>query len=142
MKLINELKGFENLQEMLDNLEENHKLQTDKELIRKIIDGGLGFIKFHTADIERLLKNSDNLREENKELKSKIESYKTSTNILERTYDAMKYKTIELIKDLIDIKDNFGYVCVSFGIYKKKFNEKMIREFESKYGIKIKEFMV
>lgn len=56
-----------NLQSSLDDGCHDYTLKTNEELIDSIIEFGSGQLEFHTADIERLIK-------ENKYLKDKINS--------------------------------------------------------------------
>jgi hypothetical protein len=51
------------IQESLDENQENYKLKTNTELIDVICDFGCGETEFHTADIERLIKEHKNLIE-------------------------------------------------------------------------------
>lgn len=53
----------EELQESLDECGEDYILKTNKELIDVICDFGMGETEFHTADIERLIKENYKQRE-------------------------------------------------------------------------------
>lgn len=75
------------IQENLDERDENYVLKTNSELIDMIIDFGCGETEFHTADIERLIK-------ENKKMVSVIENLvdvlsDTYVGILERKEDSI-----------------------------------------------------
>lgn len=64
IKRLNKIK--DDLQEMLDEDNDNYQLKTDDQLIEDISNFGCGEINFHTADIERLLKEKQYLLELNK----------------------------------------------------------------------------
>lgn len=51
------------IQESLDESQEDYKLKTNIELINVICDFGCGETEFHTADIERLIKEHKKLIE-------------------------------------------------------------------------------
>lgn len=51
------------IQESLDENQEDYKLKTNLELINVICDFGCGEKEFHTADIERLIKEHKKLIE-------------------------------------------------------------------------------
>lgn len=53
----------EELQESLDEYEDGYILKTNKELIDIICYFGMGETEFHTADIERLIKENYKQRE-------------------------------------------------------------------------------
>lgn len=51
------------IQNSLDSVQDGYKLKTNRELIDIIVDFGCGETEFHTADIERLIKEHDRLVE-------------------------------------------------------------------------------
>lgn len=71
------------IQETLNEQEDSYTLKTNKELVNLIIDFGCGETEFHTADIERLIKEHSKLIET---LKLVTANLKLSGTNLENEY--------------------------------------------------------
>ena len=52
------------IQDSLDDSYDNYKLKTDEQLIDMIINFGCGETEFHTADIERLIREKQQLEKQ------------------------------------------------------------------------------
>ena len=80
-----EMKNIKYYQDRLDEcFPDEIELSTDQDLLVEIELFGLGWTKFHTADIERLISQKTELESENKEL---IEKKDNTISILQRVFD-------------------------------------------------------
>lgn len=71
------------LQESLKNSDDDYVLKTNQELKNIIIDFGCGETEFHTADIERLIKEHEKMRNIILELATELKARNVKNEAIE-----------------------------------------------------------